>query len=114
MERIEKLTEIYHEHMELINGDKIEKKNLKNCLIDILDSAASGSRSTCTSALGFSPVKGSQTNNGSMMGFTSFQPADISTNQNGIRGNNNIFVLISTCLDIGILPHLLQVFQLQK
>lgn len=89
MERIEKLTEIYHEHMEIINGEKIEKKQLKNSLIDILDSAAHGSRSTSTSALGFSPVKGSQTNNGSMSGFASFQPADITTNQNGIRGKTH-------------------------
>jgi hypothetical protein len=42
MERVEKLTDIYIEHMEPINGSIIEKNTLKNCLIDILDSMEKG------------------------------------------------------------------------
>ena len=68
MERIEKLTEIYLENIHPQNSPKITHKNLKNCLIDVLDSIAYESKSTSSSIIGISPTKNYKISNENIKG----------------------------------------------
>lgn len=57
MERIEKLTDIYMEHIGPLNGNRIDKTTLQGCLVEVLDTIGNGSRSTSSSMLGLSPSR---------------------------------------------------------
>ena len=88
MERIEKLTDIYIEHMEQINGSIIEKNTLKNCLIDILDSMEKGRGSNSSPLRGTSPVKSCKTLKDSMSVDSKFSPVNPTNGQKCIKGKH--------------------------
>ena len=86
MERIEKLTEIYLENMEPVGNFMINKKTLKNCLIDVLDSIGIGSRSTSSSGIVCTSSKSAKTNNGSIQGESFSKLVSIQNAENAISG----------------------------